>query len=681
MASDSLSLGAARKDGAGGPVKLGDRFEIFPDQPLPAFDGVAGHAFAARAFRRKIECYALICNGSVPPRLEAPSTLLTLDHPGLIKLLDFGVVDWDPGRTRRQAMVFERPQGRRLMASISTPIEPLSEDQIVRMVVASIGPVLKELAGRAVTHGNIRPSNMFVRDAAGGGVTLCECASVPPGYGQLALFEPLERAMADHLARGGGTSQDDLYAFGVTLLILALGRNPVQGMDEDAMIAAKIERGSFAALVGSTRLPQNLTEPLRGMLLDDPKQRWNVGQLDLWMSGRRLSPKQSQMSKRAARPLEIAGQEAWHCRGLSRLIGRNVGAAIAQLENGDIDRWLRRGMSDEAMADVVAAAVESAGVGGVGKASSLADRVVARVGIALDPTSPIRYKGRAVMPEGLAVALADACLRRDGTQPLAEIIAWQLPMFWANAQTDFRAELVPMAQLFESQRVLLEKTGPGYGLERVLYELNPYLHCLSPIVADFYAVTPTDLLIALDGAASRRDRAREPLDRHIAAFLASRHRRVDDALFSQLPSNNDPVRRMAALLTILGDIQARAGLHPLPALCKWIGLLLEPSFVRFYSRPLREELRLRAEKASGEGKLLDLLKIIDDPESVRKDAQSFAHARREHKKATSEIDKLKAVIADPDGIAETSGRRVAATFSSAVGLMIAVVLSVFYLFR
>ena len=489
MASDPQT-GETRKDGAE-PVKLGDRFEILPSQPLSAFDGVAGPAFAARALRgRKVECYALICSGAAPPRGDALSTMMSLDNPGVIRLVDFGLVEWNEGKGRRLALIFERPTGRRLLANLTTLLEPMPEDQIMRVVIPSMAVVLRELAGRGITHGSIRPTNMFLREG-GTGVVLGECVSVPPGYGQPAVFEPVERGMASSGGRGRGSILDDLYAFGVTLVILALGRNPVHDLSDEAMIDTKIDKGSFGALVGNTRLPQDLIEPVRSMLLDDPKQRWGISQLDLWLSGRRLSPKQGQLPKRASRPLELAGKEAWHCRGLARLMTANVPAAAALVDGGDLDRWLRRGLSDDALAEAVAAAADQATSTG-SRTSSVTDRVVARVAIALDPVAPIRYKGKAVMPDSLGFALADAFLRRENTQALAEIIAWQLPAYWVNVQSDVKTEIVPLVQALEGQRMVMEKTGPGFGIERVLYESNPHLQCLSPMVSEFYASTPPD---------------------------------------------------------------------------------------------------------------------------------------------------------------------------------------------
>ena len=246
-----------------------------------------------------------------------------------------------------------------------------------------------------------------------------------------------------------------------------------------------------------------------------------------------------------------------------------------------------------------------------------------------------------------------------------------MPAYWVNIQSDVKPEVVPLVQAIEGQRSTLERTGPGYGIERMLYETNPHLQCLSPIVADFHAATPPDLLTALELASALKDRAREPLDRHIAAFLAARHRRLEEPLLLQFMPGVDPVRRITALISIFGDIQVRFAVDPLPGLCQWLGTVMDPTFSRFYNRRNRDAVRKQVEKVAAEGKLVDLLRAVDDPEAIRKDAQGFATARREYKKASAEIDDLKEKIADTASITEGVGRQVAGVVSWMLGMVIA----------
>ncbi|WP_207459423.1 serine/threonine-protein kinase [Azospirillum sp. SYSU D00513] len=660
------------------PVKLAERYEIQPGAPIPALNAVAGNAFAAKSLRdKRIDPFAIICNGAIMPRLDFASTLAGLDGTTHMRLLDWGVVNWPPERANRFCLVFERPGGRRLMNSLHESAEPMPEDQLTKQIIHPMVTALRELSSRGVTHGAIRPTNMFFRDLASGGLMLGECVSTPPGFGQPVLMETVERGMCSPAGRGNGTIADDLYSLGVTLLLLYLGRNPVAHLDDEQILQAKIERGSYPALVGQSRLPLAINEVVRGLLVDDPKQRWSLNDLDLWVAGRRLSPKQPQVPRRAARPLEFQGQEYWHCRTLARAFSRHVAPATTVIESGELDKWLRRSMGDDVRAEAVANAIQTASAG---KGGTMADRLVARVSMALDPVAPIRYRGKGMMPDGIGSLLADAFLRGESPQSTAEVISNQLPMFWVNVQTDFRPEFVPLVQSFDQLRTLLERTAVGLGIERLLYEMCPALPCVSPLVVKQLPTSPAALLRALDWVASGGERHKEPIDRHIAAFLAARHKRTEEVLYAQITPSIEPMRRAIAMLTILSDVQARTGTDSLTHLADWMLALLEPAIRRFHSRPHQETMRKQAETAVNNGRLTDLLRIVDDPDSLRRDKHEFENAQLAYREADGEIEKTRRMIADRTGIIETSGRQVAAIVSSLLSTFLVAGIILFFAF-
>ena len=678
MPSDAQTATRESVAMSGDAVKLGERYEVMPGTPLTGLNALGGNAFAARSLRdKRMEPFAVVCYGAVLPRSDVVSTFANVDNPALMKLLDWGVVDWPQDKARRYCMVFEKPAGRRLMNSLAEPIEPMPEDQLTRQVVHQVVSALKELSSRGVVHGAIRPSNFFYRDLASGTLMLGEGVSAPPGFGQPVLLETIERGMAMPSGRGNGTISDDLYSLGATLLVLMLGRNPVAGLDDEALIQAKIERGSYPALVGQMRLPLAIGEVVRGLLVDDPKQRWTLNDLDLWLSGRRLSPKQPQIPKRAARPMEFQGQEYWYCRTLSRAYGRTPVPATAVIENGELDKWLRRSMADDVRADAVANAVQSASSG---KGGSATDRLVARVCIALDPAAPIRYRNKAVLPDGIGPALAEAFLRGESPQPVAEIIGNQLPMFWVSVQTDFKPEFVPLVHSFDQLRTFLDRTAPGLGLERVLYEVNPAMPCISPLVVNQYPVSPAEVLRGLEWTASGGERVKDPIDRHIAAFLAARHKRTEEILYGQLAASIDPMRRIIAMLTILADVQVRTSTEPLPHLCAWVVGLLDPAFRRFHNRPQQEEVRRQADSAAHNGRLSDILRIVDNPDALRRDKAEFEAAQIAYRESTAEIERLRQTAGDRNGIIESTGRQVAAIASSVVSTLLVAGIILFFAF-
>lgn len=659
-------------------VELGGRFEIITNQHLGHLDTAGGKAYAARSLKgSRMEPYAIVCGPEAISRTETIQLMRAVETAGLQRMLDAGVVDWPDG-SRKLALILEKPGGRRLMENLNDVIDPMPEDYLTRMVIEPARVALSELSGRGITHGSLRPTNMFYRDITSSGLMFGECISSPCGFSQPALFETIERALCQPSGKGLGSITDDLYALGVTMLVLLLGRNPVKHIDDETFMQMRIERGSYPALVGTMRLSFTITEPLRGLLTDDLRQRWTLNDLDLWLNGRRLSPKQPQVPRRAVRPFEFNGEEYLYCRTLSRAFGNNPTAAAVAIDTGDIDRWLRRSINDENRANAVASAIETAAA--AGKGPTLADRLVSRVCMALDPPAPIRYKRKAVMLDGIGTALIEATLKGGDIQAVGEIFAYQLPMFWVNMQTDFRPEFVPLVHTFDMLRAYLEIGTPGLGIERALYELNLGMPCIGPTVVEQFPLNPQDLLRALDIAARKPDRPKEPIDRHIAAFLCARNRRFEEVLLAQIMPNIDPIRRVIAMLHILGETQRRYQAEPVPHLCEWVSTLLKPAIDRYRNRPLQDKMRKQIENACREGRILGLAHIVDNAEQLKEDQRDFERAKREYQAILKEVRALENTISGRKAVIETTGRQTAAFIASIAGGIISIGIVFFYWF-
>jgi hypothetical protein len=189
------------------------------------------------------------------------------------------------------------------------------------------------------------------------------------------------------------------------------------------------------------------------------------------------------------------------------------------------------------------------------------------------------------------------------------------------------------------------------------------------MIRNYMVTSASELLSALEEVAGKPGRPREPMDRHIAAFLIARYRKLDERLIVLTTPGGEDLRRVSALLNVLADVQSRFGPASLPNLCAWMVELMGPVIERFHSRAHRERLQNEATRIAHEGNLAVLLKLIDDPAAIRKDEFDYAKAKRQFQVATHDIEKLKREISDREEIMETSGRQVAAIISSVVSTL------------
>lgn len=637
LASETPDARQPPRDAA--PVDLTEKIQIFPGQRIDHLSHAGASAYAARSLGDGKSLFAMICGKAAVPRINSIASYKGVNTPGLLQLVESRVVFWPPENQQKLALVFEMPPGPPFMADLDATRDPVPDDTLIRIVLNPMAEILKLMRNSDMVHGAIRTTNIFQGGSAGNEIAILgECLSAPSSYTQPAIFEPIERAMAQPGGRGLGTSEDDLYALGVTMAMLLRGRNLLAGLSDTEVIEAKIEQGSYVALLGSERVSARLTEFLRGVLSDDPAQRWDIDDVLKWMEGRHLNPKQPKIEKKAARPFEFGGEKIWHARALTIKLTQNVSSAAQIIDSGELSQWVRRSLENPAVHKRLEWAIDSAKEGGAG--AGYQQRLVTRTCIALDPAAPLRYKDISVLPRGFGAALAECAARGGDVKTFADAINLQLVNFWLSVQSEISGDSVALVSQFDNCRGFLRQSMSGYGLERVLYFLCDEAPCLSPTLQNFYVATLPDLAIAFEKISqSEAARPETLIDRHIAAFLSTRDKKIMNQKASLVGSDDKSARNLGALL-IFAEIQKRYRLGPLPGLSRWIGDILKPVVDRYHNRPLREKIQKDIEKVKNTGDLVLLASVVDNTQNVRADSDGFAVAVHEYAMLSQEHAQL-----------------------------------------
>jgi eukaryotic-like serine/threonine-protein kinase len=614
--------------GPGSKVRPGSAFEILADQKLDALRQPYAPAFAAACAERQSESFfAIVSDQTLPPRYELVEKLASLRLDHVLTPVGWGLVDLPGLPAGSFATVFERPAGERVVGDTAETLKPLTADEILHTVLPPIVRALHAFADARITHRAIRPTNLFYHGPRRE-MLLGDAVSAPPGYAQPDAFETVEGAMAAPHCRGAGTPSDDLYALGVTLVYLLLARDPTAGTDPRELLRAKIERGSFMTIIGQARLPPELIEILRGLLADDGRERWTIEDVENWMQGRRLKPRQQNPSGIVAtRPFDFNGRGSYTARAVAHAFAGDPPAAARAIRSTDFEIWLQRSLADETRSVAVAAVRADGGELRTNAGQDL--RLTARTCIALDPLAPIRYGDFSIAIDSFGNALIAAFNCRGSLQTIGEILTARLPQFWMSAQTNLKPEIVAMnaAKPFETIRRLAEDPRLGFGLERVLYELNPMIHCLSPLIQADHVVEAPDILDALERAAERGVSAETLLDRHLAAFIAARARHLPREALDFL--SGSARQRALGTLAILAHLQGAHGPVTLPALGKFIASQASTLVDMFHSRERRTRLLAEVNKLANRGSLSDLFWLLNGSTERSRDMQGFAAAQQE----------------------------------------------------
>ena len=203
---------------------------------------------------------AIVCNNNLPARLDIVNGMRSIDHPAVLRLADSGVVTWPDG-THYAAIAYYRPLAPRFMHSPDETHPPMSEDAFSRYFLHPLVGALADFMRMGIVHGGDPADQYFLAFrqyvAAAIGRMLVGAGRA---WDSRHLFETIERGMTMPLGRGPGSHADDCYAFGVMLALLMLGHNPLKGLDDRAVLKAKMDHGTFNTLIGHHRLsPSNIS--------------------------------------------------------------------------------------------------------------------------------------------------------------------------------------------------------------------------------------------------------------------------------------------------------------------------------------------------------------------------------------------------------------------------------------
>ncbi|HEY3145025.1 MAG TPA: hypothetical protein VGJ75_01685 [Dongiaceae bacterium] len=621
-------------------ILLEGRYEIAADARLPKLDSPGVEAFAAQDRNEPGRpMFALIAPGHLPCRYLGALTKKPPSDAPVMWPRAGGVVDWPiaqagngmaGGQTvwgRRPALFFDVPKGGRVFGGETAPPGPMTEPQLARLIVAPLAAAIRELTSLGIPHRALRPSNLFYQSSNQGPVMLGECFSMPPGHAQPVLYETIENAIADPFGRGPGLVADDLYALGVLVLQLHVGRDPTEGMTEEEVVSAKITAGSFAALAGREKLSTSMAEILRGLLNDKAQDRWTLRHLDAWSVGQHFTPTMPYLPQRASRPIRFGDSDHMNKPALAHAMSRRWPDTMKLIDSTDFDNWLKRSFNDDKVADLLARF--GGWAANNGPTSAIKDRFVSRLIIWMNAQSPICYRDIRVNVTGLSTMLANVLDKQPLMNQVVELIRGRLPQVWLNEQAALNADQLQFRRILEEIEKHIEKPNIGQGAERALYELDPLVPCRSPMIADFYVINMRDLLPAIDAALPGMPEGTIPMDRHVAAFIGAHLRRSIDRELNAIGQANEEADRRIAILRLIATVQQTYPNRKLPRLADAVVAMLAPALSSFHHATVRSDAERRMHKLGKECDFSGLALLFDPSGPYRRaDDLGFTAAKR-----------------------------------------------------
>jgi len=655
-----------REDEAAGPgpvspATIAGRYRIERERPLPVFDTAGAMAYAVSDLRDSdTGLYALVHDPGIPCRQDLIDILLQSPATNTLNPVAQEVlVPWD-GHPERLVTVMELPQGPSL-ADARAGL-PINGHRLRKHVVPALLKALSALHERQICHRAIRPGNVYFTNNALEEVVLGDCISAPPGADQPSACEPLERAPADRFARGSGEAEDEMFALGATLLACHIGLDLAGEQDEDRLQATRVARGSFWALSRGTEIPGIVGSLLRGLLNDDPQERWTKSEVSAWLDSAAPSRRSVNTLWTFARPVTFRRESYSDRRLLARDMARHPLEAARFVRNLDIANWMSNMITTELFSERQERLLAVQPYQDLSNSRYGDHAMVARVCAHIDPRGPVRFRRLSVCLDGIGPALAEAYRAGDEKQldEFRELFSESvLPAVLEITGDRNRIVQRVIYPLSEASK-LVRMQGSSAGLTRALYDLNPGLPCLSEQVRTQWIDRPDRLLQALDYRATQATELSSLLDAHVLAFFSSRVQQAHRYVDRLEASRSDRVRLMSAAVDFFAFLQSSLSVSKLPNLAEQLANGLRP-LVKDMQSKTRRELTLRTlDRLSGKGDVTLLADNLKLARLIQQDRQGFEQAREQLRQLSRRRAALARPVRTSDPVARGPGLRLAA---------------------
>ena len=607
---------------------LKERYTIDFSSPITWLDNNGAKAYKVEdKINDKKELFALVCNNYTAPRSSLLPYMKSIDHPSILKLLEYGVIDNKKDHSKNMALIYEVPQGGRVF-DIEGNYSLKNQPEKFKTILLSILSAIDVLKGYGITHRAIRPDNIYYKDETRERLVIGDCIASFPAYYQPSTSEPIESLMAQKEGRGNGSDKDDIYAAGVLSLQLYLGHSLMEDLSTLEILRLKLKKGSYQALLGNDKISAHYATLFKGLLNDDADERWNYTQTYNLLEGKPGNTPQTNV-ERPKKSLTINNEKVYNIKEIAYALLQDPEEGYELLKAGKISDWIKNGLENEKLNTQIEKLIHT-------NIDNQTNRelLISKLCIMLVPQLPIKYKTLCVFPGGLPKSIFLAIKNKENLNIYYELFNSDLIKLWYQEQNSIRAPInVGEFKSYISRRDL------GYGIDRIMYDFDEDLPCISPLLGEEFVNSAPRILRALDHTYEHQKVTSMPYDHNIMAYLRCKMGKKIDGILTDLNTGREALQA-SAILRLYTDMQNKYGPSQLPNLAKWLVSACMLTIKSYHNIKYQKYLEREVLKIHKNGKLYEITDIIENEEARQKDGIDYANALKTANLMISEKNNL-----------------------------------------
>ncbi len=597
-----------------------ERFEVHFNQPLPWLNqnGASAYKVSDRIDNRR-ELFALICSNETCPRNSYLPYFKSIEHSNLLKLIEYGIVFDTKQNQNTVVLIYAVPQGGKVLDNLDK-LNLKNNPQKLKSIILSLISVVETLKGYGLTHRAIRPDNLFFKNKEYNEIILGDCLASFPAFYQPNAYETTESLMSFAFGRGNGTEKNDLYAIGATCLRLLMEKEPLSDVSTAEAIRIKMKKGSYAALTTEEKLPSNMlnfNNMFKGMLDDNINTRWNFIQIYNFLEGKNQYIGMNVQTEKIKRSLTINGEKCYSAKDVAYNLYLNPTEAWDLIKNKKLSEWIKSGLENEdlyAEAEKICSQINETSSQGI---------IIAEFCLLLDPHAPIHLRDISIFPDGVSKAIF-YCIRHNiNYDNFKDLFSSDLIRNWYIKQENLRAP-----GNISEVKININRNDIGYGLDRIIYDLDDDLPCLSPLIGKEYVTNAARVLKALDKNYAAIKGTILPYDKNLIAFLRSKLGKKIDGILLDLNSQKESLQ-ISAIIRLYADMQKNYGPIQVINLGQWLSSVSKPIIESYHNLKTQKKVEKSLVKVSKSGKIIEIYQALEDPEIKDKDNEQYKKTKKE----------------------------------------------------